>query len=208
VDSGGALRSEAIRLTRAVVGLMPDESEAVGLLALVLLNESRVPARVGDDGTVLLRDQDRSLWDSALIGEGQALVRSCIRRGSPGSFQLQAAIQAVHSDAVRFDETDWPQIVTLYDHLYSLRPTAVVALNRAIAVGEADGPDAGLAALDEIGSVLDGYPHFHAARGEGLRRLVRFAEAREAFARALELSLSDPDREHLARWLVELEHSP
>jgi RNA polymerase sigma-70 factor (ECF subfamily) len=145
-DPGRAsLRTEAIRLGRALVELMPDEPEAAGLLALMLLGESRVPARMAEGSFVLLRDQDRSNWDRGLIDEGQAIVRACIRRGQPGPFQIQAAIQAVHSHAETFEATDWPRIVALYDHLLMLMPTPVVALNRAIAIGD-DGPGVALVA--------------------------------------------------------------
>ncbi len=201
---GAALRSEAIRLARALVRLMPDEPEAVGLLALLLLNESRMPARRRDGGTVLLRDQDRSRWDGALIDEGQELVWACIRRDRPGPYQLQAAVQAVHSAARSFETTDWAQIVTLYDHLYSLQPTAVVALNRAIALGESDGPEVALAALEPLREALDGYAPFHAAVGDARRRAGDLEGAREAFQRAHELTPSEADRAHLERWLSEL----
>ncbi|MCP4246617.1 MAG: RNA polymerase sigma factor, partial [bacterium] len=140
------LRSDAIRLARALVALMPDEPEATGLLALMLLNEARVPARTAEGTLVLLRDQDRTKWDRTMIEEGHAIVRACIRRDQPGPYQLQAAIQAVHCEAASFEATDWHQIVALYDHLFSVVPTPVVALNRAIAIGESEGPDAGLAA--------------------------------------------------------------
>src|SRR5439155_15360330 len=142
------LRSEGIRLARALVELLPDEPEAAGLLALMLLSESRVPARTAEGAVVLLGDQDRTRWDRGMIEEGQAIVRACIRRDLPGPFQLQAAIQAVHCDADSLDATDWPQLVALYDHLFSVMPTPVVALNRAIAVGEIEGPAAALTALD------------------------------------------------------------
>jgi RNA polymerase sigma-70 factor, ECF subfamily len=142
------LRDEAIRLARALVALMPDEPEAAGLLALMLLNESRVPARTRNGSVVLLRDQERSAWDRDLISEGHSIVRDCIRRAHPGPYQLQAAIQAVHCNAETFEATDWTQIVTLYDHLYSVIPTPIVALNRAIALAETEGPDVGLATLD------------------------------------------------------------
>src|SRR5204862_2807587 len=130
-----SLRSEAIRLARALVELMSDEPEAAGLLALMLLSESRAGARTTDSVIVLLRDQDRTKWDRTMIEEGHAIVRACVRRDQPGPFQLQAAIQAVHCNADSFDATDWHQIVALYDHLFSLMPTPVVALTRAIAIG-------------------------------------------------------------------------
>ena len=159
---------------------MPDEPEAAGLLALMLLSESRRPARIAEGDFVLLRDQDRSSWDRSLIDEGQAIVRACIRRGRPGPFQIQAAIQAVHSHAETFEATDWPQIVALYDHLFSLMPTPVVALNRAIAIGEIEGPAAALAALDAVAPDLDNYHLLHAARGTALSsaRTARRSQSR------------------------------
>ena len=202
IGGGSEVRAEAIRLAGALVDLIPDESEPVGLLALMLLNESRMPARVRGEQTVLLRDQDRSLWDRSLIDEGQRLVRDCIRRDRPGTYQLQAAVQAVHSAATSFESTDWRQIVTLYDHLYAMQPTATVALNRAIALGEADGADAALRALAPLDDRLDGYAPFHAAVGESRRRVGDLAGARRAFERALELTASDSDRAHLEQWLA------
>ncbi|MDX2343417.1 MAG: sigma factor [Acidimicrobiia bacterium] len=188
------LRNQAIRLARALVALMPDEPEAAGLLALMLLNESRLPARTADGAVVVLRDQDRTKWDRTMIEEGHAIVRSCIRRDQPGPFQIQAAIQAVHCDAASFAETDWPQIATLYDHLFSRLPTPVVALNRAIAIGESEGGDAALVALDAIAPDLDGYHLMHAARGSTLRRLGRREAAQQAYERAAELAVSEMDR--------------
>lgn len=199
-----SLRSEAIRLSRALVELMPDEPEASGLLALMLLSEARMPARRADGAPVLLGDQDRSLWDRALIEEGQAIVRACIRRARPGPHQLQAAIQAVHCDAESFQTTDWAQISTLYDHLYSVMPTSVVALNRAIAIGELEGPEAALSDIDEIGPELDDYHLLHAARGAMLRRLGRRDEARTAYERAGQLAATDADRRFLAQQVEEL----
>jgi RNA polymerase sigma-70 factor (ECF subfamily) len=199
-----SLRSDAIRLARALVGLMPDEPEAAGLLALMLLNESRMPARIARGALVLLRDQDRTKWDRTLIEEGQAIVRACIRRNQPGPFQLQAAIQAVHCAANSFGATDWPQIVTLYDHLLSLMPTPVVALNRAIAIGEIEGPGALLAALDAIASDLDNYHLLDAARGAALRRLGRREEAKDAYTRAAYLAATETDRRFLAQQIGEL----
>lgn len=206
VDAPGraSLRAEAIRLGRLLVELMPDEPEAVGLLALLLLSESRQPARSTDGELVLLRDQDRSTWNRELIEEGQAIVRACIRRGRPGPYQLQAAIQAVHADAGSFEETDWPQIVTLYDRLFSVMPTPVVALNRAIAVGEVAGASAGLDMLEPIAPELETYHLFHAARGTMLRALERPAEAKDAFARAAELAPTEAERRSLSRQIEEL----
>ncbi len=199
-----ALRVEAIRLARSLVALMPDEPEAAGLLALLLLNESRMAARRHDGEVVLLRDQDRTKWDPALIAEGHAIVRACIRRNQPGPFQLQAAIQAVHCDADSFEATDWPQIVTLYDQLYAAMPTPVIALNRAIAVGERDGPREALEQLDAIADELDGYHLLHAARATTLRRLGRDAEAQAAFTRAADLAPTEGDRRFLTSQADEL----
>lgn len=198
------LRVEAIRLARALVDLMPDEPEASGLLALMLLNESRMPARISEDDLVLLRDQDRTKWDQVMIAEGQAIVRACVRRDRPGPYQLQAAIQAVHSDAASFEATDWPQIVALYDHLSAVLPTPVVALNRAIAVGEVDGPGAALAALDAVATDLDNYHLLHAARGTMLRRLGLPDEARSAYGLAAGLATAEMDRQFLENQIAEL----
>ena len=144
-----SLSSEAIRLARMLVGLMPDEPEVAGLLALLLLTESRRAARTRPDGSlVLLGEQDRSQWDRALIEEGQAIVRWCLRRDQPGPYQLQAAINAVHAEAVTLEQTDWPQIIALYDQLFAITPTAVVALNRAVAIGEVKGAAVALAMVD------------------------------------------------------------
>ncbi len=194
-----SLRSEAIRLARAVMDLMPDEPEAAGLLALMLLSEARAPARNHHGAVVLLRDHDRSTWDRTMIEEGQAIVRSCIRRDRPGPYQLQAAIQAVHCNAETFETTDWHQIVALYDHLYSLAPTPVVALNLAIAVGEVDGPGAALSALDVVAPNLDNYHLLHAARGTMLRRLGQRDLAKSAFERAAQLAATESDRRFLVQ---------
>jgi RNA polymerase sigma-70 factor (ECF subfamily) len=199
-----SLRSEAIRLALALVDLMPDEPEVAGLLALMLLNDSRMPARFADGNLVLLRDQDRSKWDRSLIEEGHAIVRASVRRDRPGAFQLQAATQAVHCDSESFEDTDWSQIVALYDHLFSLMPTPVVALNRAIAMGELDGPAAALSALDEIAPDLDNYHLMHAARGATLHKLGQQDAARAAFERAAGLAPTDVDRRFLERRIEEL----
>ena len=194
--AGDELRHEAIRLARAVSSLMPDEAEVAGLLALLLLAESRWPARFTDDGRlVLLRDQDRSTWDPALIQEGQAIVRACLRRNQPGPYQIQAAINAVHADAATFDATDWSQVLALYDHLLSMTPTPVVAMNRAIAIGEVRGPQAALDVLDDLD--LDEYNLYHAARADLLRRLGRQQEASQAYARAATLTASDAEHAFL-----------
>jgi RNA polymerase sigma-70 factor (ECF subfamily) len=197
VASAG-LRAEAIRLTRILTSLMPDEPEATGLLALLLLTESRFRARVTADGAlVLLRDQDRSRWDRALIDEGHALVRTCLRRDRPGPYQLQAAINAVHTDAETFRATDWPQILTLYDQLLTYTPTPVVALNRAITVGEVHGPQAALDLVDQLD--LPEYHAFHATRADLLRRLGRAEHAATAYDTAADLTPSPAERDYLAR---------
>ena len=199
-----SLRSEAIRLARALVELMPDEPEAAGLLALMLLNESRVPARTAEGALVLLSDQDRTKWDRSMIEEGHAIMRACLRRDQPGPFQLQAAIQAVHCAADSFEATDWHQIVALYDHLISVMPTPVLALNRAIAIGEIQGPGAALTALDAIGPDLDNYHLMHAARGTTLRRLGQLDAAKAAYERAAHLAATEVDRRFLAQQIEEL----
>ncbi|WP_439379071.1 RNA polymerase sigma factor [Amycolatopsis lexingtonensis] len=191
------LRAEAIRLARILAGLMPDEPEVAGLLALVLLVESRRAARARPDGSlVLLGDQDRGRWDRALIEEGQAIVRRCLLRNHPGPYQIQAAINAVHADAATAAQTDWRQILALYDQLLTLAPTPVVALNRAIAVGEVHGPAAALALVDELD--LDHYYAFHATRADLLRQLGHADEARAAYRRAAALAPTEAERAFLA----------
>jgi RNA polymerase sigma-70 factor (ECF subfamily) len=190
------LCAEAIRLARTLAALMPDEPEVAGLLALLLLTESRRESRTRPDGSlVLLGEQDRARWDRALIEEGQVIVRRCLRRNQPGPYQLQAAINAVHADAAIFEETDWPQIVALYDQLLALAPTPVVALNRAIAIGEVEGPAAALALVDELD--LDNYHPFHATRADLLRRLGRHREATAAYQRAAAMAPTDAERDFL-----------
>lgn len=180
------LCSEAIRLARLLTVLMPDEPEAVGLLALLLLTESRRVARTTREGSmVLLADQDRNLWDRKLIEEGQTLVKACLRRNRPGQFQIQAAVAAVHSDAVSAAETDWGQILRLYDQLMLETPTPVVALNRAVALAEVDGVADALILLD--GLELDRYHLFHATRAELLHRLGQVDAADIAYGEALAL---------------------
>jgi len=195
------LCAEAIRLGRLLAMLMPDEPEVTGLLALMLLTESRRPARTGPDGAlVLLADQDRTRWDRALIAEGQQLVRRCLRRGQPGSYQIQAAISAVHSDAADASATDWAQILALYDQLLAVAPGAVAALNRAVAVAEVQGPAAALDLVDALN--LDGYYLFHAIRADLLRRLRRGAEAADAYEAALALSANAAERDYLSARLA------
>jgi RNA polymerase sigma factor, sigma-70 family len=192
------LCAEALRLGRLLVELMPDEPEALGLLALMLLIEARRPARSTADGDlVLLADQDRTRWDRDRIAEGQALVRRCLRRNRPGPYQIQAAVNAVHSDAPTADATDWGQILRLYDQLMELAPSPVVALNRAVAVAEAEGPESALALVDKLD--LDGYHAFHAVRADLLRRLGRQTEALRAYDAAITLTGSAPERAHLER---------
>jgi RNA polymerase sigma-70 factor (ECF subfamily) len=190
------LCSEAIRLARVLATLMPDEPEVAGLLALLLLTESRRSSRTQPDGSlVLLGEQDRTRWDRALIEEGQAIVRRCLRRNQPGAYQLQAAINAVHADAPTIEETNWSQIVALYDQLLAVAPTPVVALNRAIAVGEVQGPAAALALVDELD--LDNYHPFHATRADLLRRLGRNSKAASAYERAAAMAPTDAERDFL-----------
>jgi RNA polymerase sigma-70 factor (ECF subfamily) len=181
------LCAEAVRLTRMLAGLMPAEPEIRGLLALQLLILARRPARTTVDGAMIrLADQDRSRWDAALVAEGQEIVRACVRKGQPGPYQLQAAINAVHSAAPSVAATDWPAIVGLYDQLLALAPTQVVALNRAVAIAEVAGPAAALPLVDALD--LDRYHLFHATRADLLKRLGRGTEAAAAYARAAELT--------------------
>ncbi|MEV5535806.1 RNA polymerase sigma factor [Saccharopolyspora shandongensis] len=178
------LCAEAIRLGRLLAELMPDEPEVLGLLALMLLIESRRTARTTADGAlVLLADQDRGRWDRDLIAEGQALVRRCLRRNQPGPYQIQAAINAVHSDAPTAADTEWRQIRALYDQLLAVSPSQVVALHRAVAVAEVEDPEAGLALVDELD--LGGYHVFHTVRADLLRRLGRVEEAVQAYDAAI-----------------------
>jgi len=192
------LCAEAIRLARLLADLMPDESEVLGLLALLLLIHSRRAARTDPDGALVsLADQDRRLWDRALIAEGQAIVRACLRRDQPGPYQVQAAISAVHSDAPTAAATDWRQILQLYDQLMALAPSPVAALNRAVAVAEIDGPQAALAAVDALH--LDGYYLFHAIRADLLRRLGRRGEAALAYDAAITRTENAAERAFLLR---------
>jgi RNA polymerase sigma-70 factor (ECF subfamily) len=201
------LAAEAIRLARMLAQLMPDEPEAIGLLALMLLHDARRDARTGPAGElVLLEDQDRARWDRVEIDEGQALLDRAIRVSRPGPYQLQAAIAALHDTAGEAAATDWPQIAALYGRLAELDPSPVVELNRAVAVAMADGPAAGLALLDPLAEepALAGYPYLHAARADLLRRLGRATEAAAAYRAALELTSNDVERAFLDRRLREV----
>jgi RNA polymerase sigma-70 factor (ECF subfamily) len=195
------LCAEAIRLGRLLSQLMPDEPEVMGLLALMLLIESRRATRTTADGDlVLLADQNRQLWDRRLVSEGQAIVRRCLMRNQPGPYQIQAAINAVHSAARLASATDWGQILQLYDQLLSIAPSPVVALNRAVAVAEVEGPEAALALVDGLsGSTLDGYHVFHAIRADLLRRLGRNDEAALAYGAAIASTDNAREREFLQR---------
>lgn len=199
------LTSEAIRLTRLVRTLMPQDGEVVGLLALMLLTEARAAARVSSSGELVrLAEQDRGAWDQALIAEGVALVRerlAVVARGDavPGRYQILAAINAVHTSVPDTRDTDWSQVVALYDQLAAIDPSPIVALNRAIAVAELDGPDVGLGAVERLGEALDGYHAYHATRADLLRRLGRSADARMAYDRAIELSGNSAEVAYLTR---------
>jgi RNA polymerase sigma-70 factor (ECF subfamily) len=197
------LCAEAIRLGRLLAGLMPDEGEVAGLLALMLLIESRRATRTtGDGGLVLLADQDRSRWDHGLIAEGQAIVRRCLRRSQPGPYQIQAAINAVHSDAPSAAATDWGQILQLYDQLVVIAPGPVVALNRAVAVAEVEGPGAALTLVDRLD--LHDYYLFHAIRADLLRRQGRDGEAALAYETAIARAGNAAERDFLGRRLGEV----
>jgi RNA polymerase sigma-70 factor (ECF subfamily) len=201
------LSAEAIRLSRVLVDLMPDEPEAIGLLALMLLHDARRGARVGPDGELVLLDQqDRRLWDRDRIAEGSALVERALRMRRVGPYQVQAAIAAVHDEADGPDATDWHQIVALYDELARISPSPVVDLNRAVAVAMVAGPDTGLALMDGIAAtgVLDDYSYLHAARADLLRRLGRHMEASAAYDRAAALTANAAELAFLGRRLDEV----
>ncbi|WP_028051013.1 RNA polymerase sigma factor [Cellulomonas sp. URHD0024] len=200
------LTAEAIRLTRLIRALLPHDGEVAGLLALMLLTEARRPARVSADGSLVpLASQDRASWDGSLIDEGHRLVRERLSSGAaPGRYQLLAAINAVHTDARDADDTDWSQVVALYDQMVRLDPSPVVALNRAVAVAEVEGASTGLDLLDELGDGLDGYHALHATRAELLRRLGRRAESRAAYDRAIALAGNTAETAYLSRRRDEL----
>ncbi|MPZ82146.1 MAG: sigma-70 family RNA polymerase sigma factor [Actinophytocola sp.] len=202
-----SLTDEAIRLARVLAGLMPDEPEVTGLLALLLLHDARRTARVGADGElVTLEHQDRGGWDAAEIAEGVALLESALRRGQPGPYQVQAAIAACHATAPTAEDTDWRQIASLYAELVKYVPSAIVELNRAVAVAMADGPAAGLVLVDRLaeGGELAGYHLLPATRADLLRRLDRRAEAADAYRAAIELAGTDAERRYLAGRLAEM----
>ncbi|MDQ3894149.1 MAG: RNA polymerase sigma factor [Actinomycetota bacterium] len=205
--AGGLVRvdlcDEAIRLARLLAVLMPDEPEVGGLLALMVLHDSRRETRAEGGELVLLADQDRSRWNRAKTSEGRRVLERALRLGRPGVYQLQAAIAALHTEAARAADTDWRQIAALYDELRRLAPSPVVELNYAVAVAMAEGPAAGLALVDRIEG-LDRYHLFHSARADLLRRLEREDEAREGYARALALATNEAERAFLERRLAEL----
>jgi RNA polymerase sigma-70 factor (ECF subfamily) len=197
------LARDAEWLTSLLVRLMPDEPEPLGLLALMRLHLARVEARFGPDGSlILLPDQDRARWDASAISDAAALVERGLRMGRPGPYLLQAAIVAVHATAPTYAATDWSEIVALYDRLLQLQPTPVVALNRALALAELDGPAAALEQIEPLAGRLDGYHLFHAARGELLRRLGRLDEARRADRQALALTFNPAERRLLEARLL------
>ncbi|MEU4163546.1 DUF6596 domain-containing protein [Actinoplanes sp. NPDC026670] len=194
------LTTEAVRLARLIRGLLPDDGEVAGLLALMLLTEARRTARVAAGELVSLAEQDRGAWDAGLIAEGHRLVRERLASGvAPGRYQILAAINAVHTSARDVRDTDWGQIVALYDHLVRLDPSPIVALNRAVAVAELDGPEVALAAVDRLGERLDRYHAFHATRAELLRRIGLSAPARDAYDRAIALAGNTAETAYLTR---------
>jgi RNA polymerase sigma-70 factor, ECF subfamily len=196
------LLDEAIRLAKILAALMPDEPEALGLLALMLLHDSRRAARLDANGDlVLLEDQDRQLWDPDRIAEGKRVLDAAIRLRRPGPYQLQAAVAALHTEP----ETDWSQISALYARLHALQPSPVIALNAAVAVAMAEGPERGLELVAPLHADLDAYHLLHSARADLLRRLDRPDEAADAYRRALQLAPSEPERRFLQRRLIELE---
>jgi RNA polymerase sigma-70 factor (ECF subfamily) len=192
------LCAEAIRLGRLLAELMPNEPEVLGVLALMLLTDSRRSARTTPEGEmILLADQNRQAWDRALIAEGQALVQHCLRFNQPGPYQIQAAINAVHSSAATAADTDWRQVLALYDRLLALAPNPVVALNRIVALAEVEGPAVALAALEIL--ELPRYYLFHAVRADLLRRLRQHAEAVRAYDEAISLTANEAERRFMRR---------
>jgi RNA polymerase sigma-70 factor (ECF subfamily) len=201
------LTAEAIRLMRLIRDLLPDDGEVAGLLALMLLTEARRPARVAASGELVpLAEQDRRSWDGALIEEGHRLVRQRLDSGAaPGRYQLLAAINAVHTDARDARDTDWWQVLALYDQLVALDPSPIVALNRAVAVAEIEGADVALSTIDRLGDALDGYHAYHATRAELLRRLGHRAAAQTAYDRAIAVAGNTAETAHLSRRREELD---
>jgi RNA polymerase sigma-70 factor, ECF subfamily len=200
------LTDEAIRLARLLHGLLPDEPESAGLLALLLLTDARRAARIDAAGLLVTLDQqDRSAWDWPLIAEGHALVRACVQENRPGPFQLQAAINAVHTAAGEFHETDWSALDTLYGQLYEIHPAPVVALNRAVVTAELDGPEAALAAIENL--PLQDYHALHVTRAELLRRAGRSTDAYAAYTKAIELAGNPAEIRHLTRRRGEIEQA-
>jgi RNA polymerase sigma-70 factor, ECF subfamily len=201
------LSAEAVRLARLLIRLMPDEPEAAGLLALMLLQDARSPARLDDAGELVsLEDQDRSRWDKTKIDEGITLLQAALRRQRAGPYQVQAAIAACHAEAAQASDTDWPQIALLYGELLRMMPSAVVALNRAVAVAMADGPAAGIELVDALAAngALDGYYLLPATRADLLRRMDRRAEAAAAYREALAQVATEPERRYLERRIAEM----
>jgi len=192
------LCEEAIRLARLLLRMFPAEPEIMGLAALLLMQHARAAARLDAEGAiVLLEDQDRRLWDRALIAEAHALIEKALRHGRPGPYQIQAAIAGVHAHAARFEETDWREIDQLYALLERLQPSPVVSLNRAVATAKLDGPEAALARIAPLAAALDGYFHFHGVKGALLMQLGRAAEARAAFDRAIALAHTPAEAAHI-----------
>jgi RNA polymerase sigma-70 factor (ECF subfamily) len=191
------LTGEAIRLTRILRGLLPDEPEVAGLLGLLVLTEARREARVRNGQLVPLTEQDRAGWDRALIDEGHDLVRECLAINRPGRYQILAAVNAVHTDAPTVRDTQWTQVVALYDQLTRLDPSPIVALNRAIAIAELDGPEVALALVDRL--PLMGYHAWHATRADLLRRLGRSPAAKEAYDAAIAATQNSAERAYLTR---------
>ena len=199
------LCAEAIRLARTLTQLMPDEPEALGLLALMLLQDSRREARVDENGDLIpLEDQDRSAWDAGAIREGLDVLDAALRRRQPGPYQVQAAIAGCHASANRAEDTDWAEIALLYGRLASMVPTPVVRLNRAVAVAMAEGPEAGLRLVDELSESLAGYHLLQATRADLLRRMRRNDEAADAYRAALAMTTGEAERRYLARRLAEV----